>query len=167
MKSLIWWRKKTTTSVRSVAAQSLAMQSFTESGLMRNYFAEHLINPERWFHRQFRMGTKLFKFIAEAVLFHETFFEQIRNEVGQLGHSTFQKVTATLRMMAYGIPDLVDDNLEMSDIQETKCVKHFSIAMVEVFGSEYLRAPSTQDTAKLLAINAERGFPGILGRTVQ
>jgi hypothetical protein len=70
-------------------------------------------------------------------------------------------------MMAYGIPDLVDDNLEMSDIQETKCVKHFSIAMVEVFGSEYLRAPSTQDTAKLLAINAERGFPGILGRTVQ
>jgi hypothetical protein len=143
------------------------MQSFTESGLMRNYFAEHLINPERWFHRQFRMGTKLFKFIAEAVLFHETFFEQIRNEVGQLGHSTFQKVTATLRMMAYGIPDLVDDNLEMSDIQETKCVKHFSIAMVEVFGSEYLRAPSTQDTAKLLAINAERGFPGILGRTVQ
>mgnify|MGYP005832269567 CR=1 FL=1 len=40
------------------------------------------------------------------------------NVAGELGHSTFQKVTAALRMLAYGIPaDLVDDHLAMGESQ--------------------------------------------------
>jgi hypothetical protein len=32
-----------------------------------------------------------------------------------------------------------------------------------VFGPEYLREPTAADTERLLAINADRGFPGMLG----
>jgi hypothetical protein len=40
---------------------------------------------------------------------YDRFFEQMRNAIGELGHNTIQKVTAALRMLAYGNPtDLVD-----------------------------------------------------------
>ena len=49
------------------------------------------------------------------------------NAAGELGHSTFQKVTVALRMLAYGIPaDLVDDHLAMGESQVIMCVKRFA-----------------------------------------
>jgi hypothetical protein len=67
-------------------------------------------------------------------------------------------------MMAYCISaDLVDENLEMGDSSSILCVNRFIIAIVKVFGGEYLRAPNAQDTARLLAINVSRGFPSMLG----
>jgi hypothetical protein len=110
------------------------------------------------------MSTRLFKSIAESVMEFDEFFEQRRNAAGELGHSTYQKVTAALRMMAYGIPaDLVDDHLAMGESQAIKCVKRFAVAIVQVFGEEYLRSPNAQDTARLLEQNKARGFPGMLG----
>jgi hypothetical protein len=38
----------------------------------------------------------------------------------------------------------------------------FAIAIVNVFGSTYLRAPNGEDTGRLLEFNADRGFPGML-----
>ena len=78
--------------------------------------------------------------------------------------STFQKVTAALRMLAYGIPaDLVDDHLAMGESQAIMCVKRFAVGIVQVFGPEYLRAPNAEDTARFLEFNKARGFPGMLG----
>jgi hypothetical protein len=51
--------------------------------LMRNYFIEDPIYPERWFRHWFRMGTELFRFIAKAVTLRDPFFEQRRNAAGQ------------------------------------------------------------------------------------
>ena len=68
------------------------------------------------------MSTELFRRIAEKLASHDRFFQQRRNAAGELGHSTFLKVTAALRMLAYGIPaDLVDDHLAMGESQAT-CV---------------------------------------------
>ena len=132
--------------------------------LMHNYFVEQPVYPERYFRRRFRMSIDLFKHIAECVKLHDRFFEQRRSCAGLLGHSTYQKVTAAVRMLAYGIPaDLVDDNLAMGESQSIKCVKRFTVAIVEVFGPEYLRSPNAQDIARLLEQNAKRGFPGMLG----
>jgi hypothetical protein len=50
------------------------------------------------------MSIDLFKHIATEVTRYDRFFEQRRNAAGELGHSTYQKVTAALRMLAYGIP---------------------------------------------------------------
>jgi hypothetical protein len=77
------------------------------------------------------MGIKLFETICECVTKFDRFFEQRRNAAGELGHSSIQKVTTALRMLAYGIPaDLVDDHLAMGESQVIKCVKRFVVAIV-------------------------------------
>jgi hypothetical protein len=54
-------------------------------------------------------------------------------------------------MVAYGMhADIVGDHLAMGESQCIKCVKWFVLDMVEVFGSEYLRAMNAQDTTRLL-----------------
>ena len=114
------------------------------------------------------MSTELFRRIAEKLASHDRFFQQRRNAAGELGHSTFQKVTAALRMLAYGIPaDLVHDHLAMGESQAIMCVKRFAVGIVQVFGQEYLRSPNAEDAARLLEMNKARGFPGGVGRIVQ
>ena len=67
-------------------------------------------------------------------------------------------------MLAYGIPgDLVDEYVRMSESTCLLSLYSFCMAVVEVFGPEYLREPNAADTERLLAINVERGFPGMLG----
>jgi hypothetical protein len=62
--------------------------------LMLYYFADSSVYPERYFHRRFRMGTELFKHIAESVKLQDTFFDERRNCAEDLGHCTYQKVSA-------------------------------------------------------------------------
>jgi hypothetical protein len=89
------------------------------------------------------MSIKLFKHIATEAMKFDPFFEHQRNAAGELGHSTYQKVTAALRMLAYGIlADLIDDNLAMGERTDIMCVKR---------------------TTSLLEFNADRGFLGMLG----
>jgi hypothetical protein len=53
-------------------------------------------------------------------------------------------------MVAYGIPeDLVDDHLAMGESQAIECVKCFVVAIVRMFGTNYLRAPNPEHTARL------------------
>src|SRR4051812_1733614 len=67
-------------------------------------------------------------------------------------------------MLAYGVPGaLVDEYVRMSESTCLLSLYIFCTAVVEVFGPEYLREPNADDTERLLAINVERGFPGMLG----
>ena len=66
-------------------------------------------------------------------------------------------------MLAYEIPgDLVDEYVRMSESTCLLSMYNFWKAVVAVFGPEYLRQPTAADTERLLAINAFRGFPGML-----
>ena len=49
-----------------------------------------------------------------------------------------------------------------------ECLYKFSRAVIAVFGELvfgelYLRSPTVEDTERILAVNAARGFPGMLG----
>ena len=129
-----------------------------------DYFTDQCVYSEKHFRRRFRMSRSLFLRIVDAVESHDDYFRQKPDAIGTLGASPIQKVVAAIRMLAYGISaDFLDEYVRMGESTIIECLKHFVKAVVEVFGEEYLRAPNAQDTARLLAINSARGFPGMLG----
>ena len=84
--------------------------------------------------------------------------------IGKLGFSSYQKCTTAVWMLAYGVPsDLVDEYVRMSESTCLEALYRFYRVVVQVFGAEYLRQPNAEDTARLLEVNAARGFPGMLG----
>ena len=132
--------------------------------LYADYFANTLLFRPDKFHRRFRMARHVFNRIREGVVAHDPYFECKTDALGKLGFSSYQKCTAAIRMLAYGIPgDLVDEYVRMSETTCLMSMYKFCQAVIEVFGPEYLRQPTAADTERLLAINAARGFPGMLG----
>jgi hypothetical protein len=85
-------------------------------GLFLDYFAESPLYPQKMFRRRFRMRLPLFCRILSAVEVHEPYYVQRRDNAGRLGLSSLQKITAALRMLAYGITgDLVDEYLKIGE----------------------------------------------------
>ena len=81
-----------------------------------------------------------------------------------MGASGLQKVTAALRLLAYGgCADQLDDWIWLGESTILECLKQFVDAILRNFGETYLRAPTLTDTLQLLQQNAKRGFPGCLG----
>ncbi|KAI4993277.1 hypothetical protein ZWY2020_007590 [Hordeum vulgare] len=129
-----------------------------------DYFANTpLFKPDK-FRRRFRMARHVFNRIRERVVAHDPYFQCKTDALGKLGFSSYQKCTASIRMLAYGIPgDLVDEYVRMSETTCLMSMYKFCQAVIEVFGPEYLRQLTAADIERLLATNAARGFPGMLG----
>ena len=88
----------------------------------------------------------------------------MKDALGKLGLSSIQKVTAAIRQLAYGsAADQVDEYVRIGESTAMECLKRFCKAVVEIYEEQYLREPNEEDVRRLLAINRERGFPGMLG----
>jgi hypothetical protein len=110
------------------------------------------------------MSTAMFLDICHAVLAKNKYFERKVNAAGLPGFATVQKVTAALRMLAYGGPaDRLDDYIRMGESTILECVDEFTRTVVELYGKSYLRPPNAEDIARLLQKAEERGFPGMIG----
>ena len=110
------------------------------------------------------MRRHVFNSIREGVVVHDPYFDCKEDALGKLGFSSYQKRTAAINILAYGIPsDIVDEYVRMSESTCLISLYSFCTAVVKVFGPEYLREPNAADIERLLAINAERGFPGMPG----
>ncbi|KAM1363367.1 hypothetical protein ACFX15_027745 [Malus domestica] len=71
------------------------------------------------------------------------YLQHKRDRAGHPGFSPYQKVTVTLRMMAYGSPaDLMDET--------------------HIYKDEYLREPNQKDPNRLLHKAKDCGFPGMI-----
>jgi hypothetical protein len=132
--------------------------------IFHDYFAEPPLYSPNLFRRRFRMSRPLFlrsKSMLEAT---EPYFVQRRNAVGRLGLSSFQKMIAAIRMLAYGTTaDLCDEYVKIGESTAMECLKKFVKAVVSNFSKEYLRSPTNNDIARLLTLGKSRGFPGMLG----
>ena len=67
-------------------------------------------------------------------------------------------------MLAYGVPgDLIDEYVRMSESTCLESLYKFCKAGIAVFGPEYWRELTAEDTTRLVAMNAGRAFPRMLG----
>jgi hypothetical protein len=113
---------------------------------------------------RFRMRRHVFLCTMNVVEEHDNYFVQKRNATGMLGLSCLQKVIEAFRVLAYGVPaDALDEYIRIGESTTLEALRKFVVDVVEVFGPEYMRLPTEHDTARLLAIGASRGFPGMLG----
>ena len=110
------------------------------------------------------MCREFFLRIMKVVEGHDDYFVQKRNVANVLGLSCFQKITAAMRMLSYGVPaDATDEYVRIGESTALESLRRFVDAVDELFGEEYLRYPNEADTTRLLAIGEQKGFPGMLG----
>jgi hypothetical protein len=104
------------------------------------------------------MRQELFVKIVEAYEANCRYFTRRRNSTGTLGFSPYQKISAAMRVIAYGIPaDYTDEYLCIGEDTTILLVRLFTKTIICVFGLEYLRSPNEEDTKKLMAMNEARG----------
>jgi hypothetical protein len=132
--------------------------------LVEDYFAERPRYGDELFRRRFRMSKTLFLCIVNDIEEHDDYFKQKPDATKRMGFSSLQKCTAAIRLLAYGFAaDLADELYKISESTALESLERFCINVDQLYGKEWLRAPNKDDVKHLMAINAQRGFPGMLG----
>ena len=110
------------------------------------------------------MHRPLFLRILRAVQREDEYFTIRCDATGLAGLGPLQKVCAALRILAYGLPtDAVDEYIQIGQTTARDCLIRFCRAIISSFSERYLRIPNHDDIARILRVNADRGFSGMLG----
>ena len=153
--------------VRAMEIESIRQYRYRDrvsgnSRLLNDYFVENPVYDEILFRRRFRLSRPLFMRILHTLQQHNNYFVQRRNAANTVGLSGEQKMTAALRMLAYGMSaDSIDEYVRIGETTTIECVKRFCQGVVEIFGPKYLRSPNAADIIRLLRKANQRGFPGM------
>ena len=110
------------------------------------------------------MNKSLFMRIVHRLSTEVEYFQPTQDAVGRSSLSLLQKCTAEIRQLAYGGgADTVDEYVRLGETTARKCLHHFTVGIIHLFGDEYLRCPTPEDLECLLHIGQQRGFPGMVG----
>jgi hypothetical protein len=110
------------------------------------------------------MRPHVFLRLVQAVENVDPYFQFIYNAVGRAWLFALQKCVGAIRILAYGLPaDAMDEYVRIGESTASEALNHFCVAVINVFGPQYLRAPTSDDIARILEINEQRGWPGMLG----
>lgn len=132
--------------------------------IFKDYFAQNPTYPDNIFRRRFRMRKEVFLRLVEGVKAQDQYFHRRPDATGRLSISALQKCTAAMRILAYGeAADREDEYLRLSESTARLSLQHFTEAVIAKFGKQYMRNPSVEDLEEILRINAQRGFPGMIG----
>jgi hypothetical protein len=133
--------------------------------LYNDYFDPIMsIYKAKEFCRRYRMSRELFLIITNGVRDYDDYFKAKYDCIGKIVFSSYQKCSAAVRQLAYGVPgDLIDDYIRMNKSTCHEAMYRFWEDVTAVLGEYYLRVPNMDGTAHLLSINESRGFLGMLG----
>jgi hypothetical protein len=105
-----------------------------EENILHDYFAASPVYPPNKFRRRIRKRRELFIRIHDAIVDHEPYFVQKRNVARKLGHSSLQKMTAAIKMLAYGVTtDFMDEYLRIGEATIMDSFKLFVKAAISIF----------------------------------
>ncbi|CAL2265825.1 unnamed protein product [Prunus armeniaca] len=109
-------------------------------------------------HRHSRGKNLLEDYFIPNSLYHKY------DVVGGSGLLPEQKLTSTLRMLAYGaFAEQVDEIARMGKSTILKCLVKFCDAIENPYSREYLRKPTARDLRRLVQKAEARGFAGMIG----
>jgi hypothetical protein len=110
------------------------------------------------------MHPHVFLRLVQAVENVDPYFQFKYDVAGRAELSALQKCVAAIRILAYGLlADAVDEYVRIGESTAREALQHFCVAIIDVFGQQYLRAPTRDDIARILAFNEQRGWPRMLG----
>ncbi|GJU08022.1 transcription elongation factor SPT6 [Tanacetum coccineum] len=149
-------------------------RDMAEARLMADYFGPSP-NPDYYFRSRYRMNRSLFLEIVQGIeIYIEThdplpahfkFFVVRPDATSLMSFSVIMKCTSAIRQLAYDTsPDALDEYLQMGEHCARDCLDFFTICIIDLFTSEFLRKPNVNDIRKLYdAYNRIHGLPGMLG----
>ncbi|XP_024195935.1 uncharacterized protein LOC112199109 [Rosa chinensis] len=142
-------------------------EPFRESrgkNMMEDYFVERPIFSEEIFRTRYRMSHNVFNRISSDLCGTDPYWVQKSDAAGKVGLLPQQKLTCSLRMLAYGAgADQCAEYCQMVKSTSIQALKRFTRGIVNLYSAEYLRAPNPADLRRLLTKAERRGFPGMIG----
>ncbi|XP_070664546.1 uncharacterized protein [Malus domestica] len=131
--------------------------------LLEDNFIPNNIFPDHVFRRRFRMQRNFFDKIMSAICNHDPYSVKKEDAFHVLGLNPEQKITAALRMLAYGAStDQVDEIARMGITTVMESLMWFCSAIEALYTNEYLRTSTPRDILRLLRKGEIRGFPGMI-----
>ncbi|KAL5701750.1 hypothetical protein ACHQM5_027059 [Ranunculus cassubicifolius] len=110
------------------------------------------------------MSRHLFMQIRRSLKNRSAFWKTKVDSAHQRGLSSYQKMGASIQMLAYGAPaDSTDQYFRMAESTALLCMKKLCAEIVKIHSAQYLRTPNEDDMARLLNVAELRGFPGMIG----
>jgi hypothetical protein len=110
------------------------------------------------------MHRALFLKIVKDIEHHDDYFSHKKDALGNPGLRGIQKITSSLRILAYGGSfDANDEYICIGESTAAKSLYRFCNTVIDLYSAGYLWSPNESDVKKLLAVGKARGFPGMLG----
>ncbi|BAF28163.1 protein ALP1-like [Oryza sativa Japonica Group] len=132
--------------------------------LVEDYFSKDPIYSDKQFRARYRMRRPLFLRIVHALGEWSPYFTSRRDAINRQGLSPLQKCTIAIRALACGtLGDAIDEYVDTGISTALECLDWFVEGVIDNFGEEYLRSPTSEDMQHILQMNEARGFPGMLG----
>ncbi|KAK1603841.1 hypothetical protein QYE76_027514 [Lolium multiflorum] len=122
----------------SLPGRAAALDRKREHGhdqLFTDYFQPKALFTPAMFRRRFRMSRTLFRRIMDGVKLYDDYFCAKVDAIGKVGLSSYQKCTAAIRMLAYGVAgDFVDEYTRMSESTGLEAMYRFCRAVRLAYG---------------------------------
>ncbi|KAI3826312.1 hypothetical protein L1987_00358 [Smallanthus sonchifolius] len=133
--------------------------------LKRDYFDENPTHGEATFRDRFRMSKRLFLKIVGDVEARFEYFQEGEDARNKKGFTPLQKCISAIKQLGTGNPpDEFDDYLSMARRTSSECLEYFCNAIIQIYGKEFLRRPTSHDITLLYnAHEVKHGIPGMVG----